>query len=148
MGRRTLLQAIESVVDAPEGHETVLLAEDEAMVRGLTAKILEKAGYRVIPARDGEDALTIFHDRGDEIDLVLLDVIMPKKSGPVVREEILHLRPDMRFLFMSGYSADEVHSSHLLQHGIPLLQKPYASAELLRAVRVLLDARRDEEQRS
>jgi len=143
VGRRTLLQAIESVVDAPEGNETVLLAEDEAMVRGLTAKILEKAGYRVIPARDGEDALTIFEERGDEIDLVLLDVIMPKKSGPMVREEIKRKRPDMGFLFMSGYSADEVHSSHLLQEGIPLLQKPYASAELLRAVRGLLDASRD-----
>ncbi|MDJ0841773.1 MAG: PAS domain S-box protein [Acidobacteriota bacterium] len=139
VGKRTLLQAIESVVDAPVGHETILLAEDEAMVRGLTAKILEKAGYKVIPARDGEDALTIFNERGSEVDLVLLDVIMPKKSGPIVMEEIARGCPEMRFLFMSGYSADEVHSSHLLQHGVPLLQKPYASAELLQTVRMLLD---------
>jgi len=141
VGRRTLLQAIENVIDAPTGTETILLAEDEAMVRGLTAKILEKAGYSVIPARDGEDALTIFCERRDEIDLVLLDVIMPKKSGPTAREDILEIAPNMRFLFMSGYSADEVHSSHLLQHEIPLLQKPYASAELLQVVRALLDSR-------
>ncbi len=87
---------------APGGAETILLAEDEELVCKLTTTILERAGYTVLTATDGEEALRVFEEHADKIDLVLLDVIMPKLGGKAVFERVREKRPRVRVLFSSG----------------------------------------------
>jgi PAS domain S-box-containing protein len=125
----------------PGGSESVLLVEDEDVVRELAARILEGAGYRVLQADSGDAALE-FAGRPDErIDLVLTDVVMPGMNGRELAERLAPARPDARVLFMSGYADDTV-----LARGIPggreLLAKPFTPETLLREVRRALDARR------
>ena len=121
------------------GHETILLAEDEELIRELARKVLETAGYRVICAVDGEDALHAFGLQPDRIDLLVLDVVMPRASGRVVLDEIRRARPSQKCLFVSGYSEDAIHTRFVLDTGLRLLQKPYHRDALLRAVRDVLD---------
>ncbi|MDX9973141.1 MAG: transporter substrate-binding domain-containing protein, partial [FCB group bacterium] len=92
------------------GTEVILLAEDEDMVREVTRLVLEKAGYRVICARDGEEAVAMAEERGFEIALALLDVVMPGLGGRAVYERLKGRFPQMRFLFTSGYNVDGVHT--------------------------------------
>ncbi len=122
------------------GTDTILLAEDDAGVRNLSKIILEKAGYTVLAAVDGEEALRVFKDHADEIDLALLDVIMPKLGGRAVFNHILEQRPDIRVLFSSGYSMNAVHTDFVLDKGMQLIQKPYQRDDLLRRIRDALDA--------
>jgi len=123
------------------GTETILLVEDDGSVRELHKMIFEAAGYRVIEALDGQDALDRFTERPAEVDILVTDVIMPKLDGKRLFQEIEKARPDMRVLFMSGYTRDIV-----IKRGIPddtwdFLAKPVRSAELLRKVRNILDRR-------
>ncbi|MBX7254824.1 MAG: PAS domain-containing protein [Candidatus Hydrogenedentes bacterium] len=122
------------------GSETILVAEDEEMVRNLVVRILESAGYSVLSAVDGEDALRVFEAHADRINLALLDVMMPKLGGKEVMNKMLERRPDMRVLFSSGYSENAVHANFVIKTGLRLISKPYRSDELLRAVRETLDA--------
>ncbi|MEA2085363.1 MAG: ATP-binding protein [Thermodesulfobacteriota bacterium] len=122
------------------GTETILLAEDDIGVRNLSQIILEKAGYTVLTAVDGEEALSVFKNHADEIDLALLDVIMPKLGGRAVFNHIREQRPDIRILFCSGYSMNAVHTDFILDKGLQLIQKPYQRNDLLRRVRDALDA--------
>ena len=127
----------------PGGTETILLAEDDDMVRKLTTTILRHGGYTVLAASDGEEALRVFEDHADEINLVLLDVVMPKLGGRAVCERIRHVRPDLRFLFTSGYSMNAIHTNFVLDEGLQLIQKPCQRDDLLRKVRDVLDKGRD-----
>ncbi|MCP4643633.1 MAG: PhnD/SsuA/transferrin family substrate-binding protein [bacterium] len=134
--------------DRPEGpvaggNETVLLAEDEEIVRRLTNTILTRAGYTVLNARDGEEALRVFEDHADEIGLALLDVMMPKLGGRAVYERIREARPGIRVLFSSGYSMNAIHTDFVLDEGLALISKPFQHNELLRRVREALDSRND-----
>ncbi|OPY88878.1 MAG: Blue-light-activated protein [Syntrophus sp. PtaU1.Bin208] len=124
---------------APGGDETILLAEDDDPLRFLATEILKLAGYRVLAAVDGEDALRLYRDHAHEIDLLLTDVLMPKKSGRAVYEEIRAENPDIRCLFMSGYSENAVHTNFILDKGLHLIQKPFKAAHLLRLLRKELD---------
>ncbi len=90
--------------------ETILIAEDNEEVRVLTKNVLEEYGYRVIEAVDGEDAVNKFIDDKDRIRLVMIDVIMPKKSGKEAVNEIRKAKPDVKVLFASGYTADIINS--------------------------------------
>ncbi len=121
------------------GSETILVAEDDSLVRNLSRKILEKAGYHVIEALDGEDALNIFKEKNKEIQLLLLDVIMPKKNGRECYDEMKKIKPDVKVIFMSGYTADIIHKKGIIEEGIELLLKPISPNELLRKVREVLD---------
>lgn len=121
------------------GGETVLVAEDEDMVLRLTVTILEGAGYRVLSCRDGEEAVQRFHDHADVIDLVVLDVVMPKLGGFSVYEQIKAIRPGVRAIFTSGYSVNAIHADFVLHEGVQLLQKPCGRDDLLRKVRSVLD---------
>ncbi len=122
----------------PGGNETILVVEDEPMVRDLARNLMEQAGYRVIVACDGEEALAVFRARGLEVDLVLLDVVMPKLGGREVRDGVRRLRPGIRILFTSGYDlgARGVFAPGPGEHVIP---KPYRAPELLRRIREVLD---------
>lgn len=121
------------------GTETVLIAEDDAEVRKLTKSILTGFGYAVIEAVDGEDAINKFMENKDRIQLLLLDIMMPKKSGKVVYEEIRNIRPDVKALFTSGYAIDIIQKIGILEEGLNFVLKPISPKELLRKVREVLD---------
>ncbi len=124
---------------APGGHETILLVEDDDPLRFLATEILKLAGYRVLAAVDGEEALRLYRDHAPEVDLLLTDVLMPKKSGRAVYDEIHAENPDIRCLFMSGYSENAVHTNFILDKGLHLIQKPFKASDLLRLLRKELD---------
>ena len=121
------------------GKETILIAEDDIHVRELVKQLLEIFGYNVIEARDGDAALDAFIKNKDEIHLLLLDVIMPKKNGKEVYDEIKKLRPDIKAIFISGYSADIIHNKGILEEGLEFLSKPIFQETLLNKVREVLD---------
>ncbi|HEQ60735.1 MAG TPA: PAS domain S-box protein [Firmicutes bacterium] len=126
--------------EAPGGHETILLAEDEEMVRELAVRILEEAGYTVLPALNGEEAIELFEKHAEEVALALLDVIMPKKSGRAVHDRIKEIRSDVPVLFSSGYSVNSIDTGLVLDNGMELIEKPYDPDELMFKVRQLLDS--------
>ncbi len=117
--------------DAAVTDRTILLVDDEAMIRDLGRAVLERAGYRVLTADDGVTGVEAFAAHRDEIGLVVLDVIMPRLSGRDAFQQILGLDPHARVLFSTGYSADDVAS---LEGSVGLLNKPYRPADLLAAV--------------
>ena len=121
------------------GAETILVAEDDETLRKLAARILESAGYTVLLATDGSEALDVFEKHAVKIDLVVLDVVMPKMGGKAVYDALRRQHPRLRFLFSSGYSTSAIHTGFVLKEGIELIQKPYAPDALLRKVREVLD---------
>jgi PAS domain S-box-containing protein len=129
----------EAVYTPPEGGtETILVAEDNLEVRRFIRHILERSGYTVIEAVDGEDALEKFLRKGDSIQLLVLDVIMPQKSGKEVYEEIIKIRPDIKVIFTSGYTAEIIHRKGILEKGLNFISKPVSPDKLLRKVRETL----------
>jgi CheY-like chemotaxis protein len=132
-------KAARSLRQVTGGSETLLLAEDDPGVRALVKSVLEGAGYRVIEACDGEDAAVRFRDHLQEVDLLVLDVVMPKKNGRESFEEISAIRPGVKALFISGYTADIVSRNGLIDAGLDLLMKPLLPNQLLSKVRDLLD---------
>jgi DNA-binding NtrC family response regulator len=121
------------------GTETILLAEDEDAVRRATMTVLERYGYNVIEAVDGEDAVNKFMENKDRIQLLMLDVIMPKKGGKEAYDEILKIKPDIKTIFASGYTADILNRKGMLEEGINFVFKPIPPDGLLRKVREVLD---------
>ncbi len=124
----------------PRGTETILLLEDEPRVRSLTRRILENTGYTVIEALNAADALDIVARRAEMVDMLLTDVVMPGMSGRQVADEILRSRPNIRVLFVSGYTNDVVIRQGVLDEGTHFLQKPYSEYLLAHKVRQVLDA--------
>ena len=121
------------------GTEVILLAEDDAGVRMLMKEVLEKFGYTIIEAIDGEDAVKKFKENKDRIQLLILDVIMPKKNGKQVYDEIMELKPDAKVIFSSGYTANIIQKKGILEEGINFILKPVSPQELLRKVREVLN---------
>jgi signal transduction histidine kinase/ActR/RegA family two-component response regulator len=121
------------------GTETILLAEDDAVVRALMKEVLEQSGYTVIEAADGEDAIGVFARNRDKVRLLILDVIMPKKNGKEVYEEIRKERPDVSVIFSSGYTADILQKKRVFDGEFKLISKPVSPTDLLRQVRETLD---------
>jgi CheY-like chemotaxis protein len=121
------------------GSETVLLAEDDETVRNLTKTVLAEAGYTVITAADGEEALAKFSGDKERVNLLLLDVIMPKKNGREVHEEALRIRPDIKTLFISGYAGDVLRKEDNPDARLNFIAKPVSPTELLKKIRETLD---------
>jgi CheY-like chemotaxis protein len=121
------------------GSGTILLVEDESGVRNLAIKILERGGYRVLPACDGREAIDVFRRHGDEISLLMLDAVMPNMGGREAYEQIAALRPGIPVLFCSGYSADVLQPGFALRPEMQLIQKPYLPDEILRRIHDLLN---------
>ena len=129
----------EAVPDVIGGTETILIAEDDAAVRKLTKDILEQSGYTVIEAIDGDDAIKVFMENEEKIRLLILDVIMPKKNGREAYEEIKRINPDIKFFFISGYTANVIHKKGILDKSFNFILKPVSPNELLGKVREVLD---------
>jgi len=125
----------------PGGTETVLLVEDAAAVRAVTKQVLERQGYKVLEAADGEAALQLAQRHRGPIDLLLTDVVMPRLSGRELAGQFARLRPDTRVLYASGYTDDSVVRHGILESGTAYLQKPFSPESLARKVRDVLDAR-------
>ena len=124
---------------AARGTETVLVAEDSPEVLRMASSALQDAGYQVIEAVDGDDALAKYAANRDRVHLLLLDVIMPKKNGRQIYDAAIVSRPDIKVLFMSGYTADIIDSKRVLAEGHDFLSKPFLPEELVAAVRAALD---------
>ncbi len=122
------------------GTESILLVEDEDIVRGLALRSLETHGYRVIEAADGDDALRVASEFGKPVDLVLTDVVIPGINGPELAERLKSLYPGIRVLFMSGYTDDAVVRHGLLNQSVAFIQKPFTPLDLARKIREVLDA--------
>jgi signal transduction histidine kinase len=122
-----------------DGVETLLVAEDEEAVKVFLERTLARAGYKVIAASDGEEAVELFKKHRDEICLVLSDVVMPKKNGREIFEEIKRIKPGMRFVFISGYTADIMHSKGIPDKDVDFITKPFLKADFLRKMREVLD---------
>jgi signal transduction histidine kinase len=123
-----------------EGTETVLVAEDAPEVRRLTTEVLEQNGYHVIEATDGQDALQKFSENRDNVDLVIMDVVMPKMNGKEAFSEIVKISPSMKVLFTSGYTHDDANQKGVTFGSENFLTKPSSPQALLKKVREVLTA--------
>jgi two-component system cell cycle sensor histidine kinase/response regulator CckA len=117
---------------------TVLLIEDQPEVRRSMARVLRRLGHHILEANGGPQALEIFEAHGNTIDLVITDVVMPKMSGVEISERLRSDRPDLPFLFMSGYLDDEVRRRGLSRSGVQFLEKPFEHSELVAKVNTIL----------
>ncbi len=128
-----------AAVEASRGSETILVVEDEPAVRGLTTRILEKQGYRVLSAQHGREAMDIATKEVGNIDLVLTDIVMPGMNGRGLVERLAGIRPRMKSLYMSGYTDDDIIRRGFIEPSKSFLQKPFTSEALLQTVRKVLD---------
>ena len=121
------------------GTETILVVEDEDSVRALATDLLESAGYTVLQARDGEEALQVLERHGEQVRLVFSDMVMPGMSGLALAEEIAKTRPALRVLFTSGYDSGSIARGGVPHGATHFIAKPYTVAGLSRKVREVLD---------
>ena len=138
------VQASEAKVHSPAGSETILIVEDDEAVRAFAARILQDLGYKVLESTSPEDALQIGDERQKPIDLLLTDVVLPGMSGRKIAERLTSLRPSMKVLYMSGYTADSVVRNGVMEATTAFLQKPFTPASLAGKVREVLDSGREE----
>jgi CheY-like chemotaxis protein len=128
---------------APEtvvrGTETVLLVEDEDLVRNMSRQMLEDCGYRVIEARNGIEALSVFESQNQQIDLLLTDVVMPQMGGRELAEILAERHPRIRLLYTSGYTDDAIIRQGTITEDMNFIQKPFTFESLAKKVRELLD---------
>jgi PAS domain S-box-containing protein len=130
----------EATKDIPTGHETVLLVEDEPIVRDLAIRFLKRLGYGVLAAHDGASALVLAAAQTEPIDLLLTDVVMPGMNGRQLSEHLAPLHPRMKILFTSGYSSDEIADHGIIDEGLNFLGKPYSLPDLAKKLRSVLDS--------
>jgi PAS domain S-box-containing protein len=122
------------------GSETILLVEDEEVVRGLARRILEQAGYSVVEASKAAEALSFCEEHATDVDLLLTDVVMPEMSGKELADRLKSQSPDLKMLFMSGYTDESIVHHGVLDSSVEFIQKPFTPASLIRKVRDVLDS--------
>jgi len=136
-----LAQSPEKDAESPlSGTETILLVEDDRAVRNLVERVLESRGYQVLSAAQGADALQFAQDGAGDIDLVLTDIVMPAMSGRELVDALRTTRPEIRVLYMSGYTDDEILRRGLHDPHMSFIQKPFTSENLATQIRKVLDA--------
>ena len=131
----------EKEVGAPikKGSETILLVDDEDFIRDLVVQVLTESGYTVLTAGDGDSGLELYRQQRDQIDLVLLDLIMPGMGGSKCLEELLQVDPQVRVLIASGYAVDGPTIEAIKAGARGHIGKPYDLEEMLRVIREVLD---------
>ena len=127
-------------VDNPGGSETVLIVEDNDLLRNFAQKALRGYGYRVMDAENGEDALRVCKEHDGQIDLMITDVVMPKMGGREAAERLRPLYPQMKVIYMSGYTDNAIVHHGVLEPGLNFLEKPFTPEGLARKAREVLDA--------
>ncbi len=125
--------------EMPGGTETVLLVEDEQIVRNLCMNFLDQSGYRVLPASNGTEAIDIAKEHKERIDLLLTDVVMPGMNGPEVANLLAALHPETKVLFTSGYTDDAIMRHGVLSDGVDFIGKPYSISALAKKIREVLE---------
>jgi two-component system cell cycle sensor histidine kinase/response regulator CckA len=140
VGKTTALERAPDIAALPRGYETVLLVEDENGVRELARQYLETSGYKVIEASNGNEALELAANCNDPIHLLLTDVVMPGISGRELADRLSMIRPDIRILFMSGYTEQAVVHHGIVAADATLLQKPFTLGTLASKLREILAA--------
>jgi two-component system, cell cycle sensor histidine kinase and response regulator CckA len=128
-------------VELRGGNETILVVEDEDLVRTLACRGLREQGYIVLEAKHGREALELVERNHQPIDLVISDVVMPELSGRELGTRLALMRPELPVLYMSGYTGEDVIQRGLLEPGVPFQQKPFTPEGLARKVREMLDGR-------
>jgi len=123
----------------PPGTETILLVEDEEMVRKLARHILEVIGYNVLEAESGGEAMEVCKDHNGAVHLLLTDVVMPRMSGPQLGKEVIKMWPDIGILYMSGHTANVIARHDVREDSVPFLHKPFSPEALALKVRETLD---------
>jgi CheY-like chemotaxis protein len=139
--RATPAPAERRPVELRGGTETILVVEDEDVVRTLACRGLREQGYTVLEAKHGREALEQVEQNHQRIDLVISDVVMPELSGRELGNRLGVLRPELPVLYMSGYTGEDVIQRGLLEPGVPFQQKPFTPEGLARKVREMLDGR-------
>jgi CheY-like chemotaxis protein len=134
-------QKIIPAVPDPHGHETILLVEDEAAILKITKLLLERLGYRVLSASTPDKALGLAGEHDGEINLLITDVIMPGMNGRDLANKLVSFNPELRSLFMSGYTSDVIAHHGVLDDGIHFMQKPFSKHALAAKVREALDSK-------
>jgi CheY-like chemotaxis protein len=122
------------------GFETILVVEDEELVRRMIRRVLERYGYRILEAREGAEALAIAQRYEGDLDLVLTDLVMPRMGGIELAARLREERPEIRLLFMSGHAYRAGWAAADLPAGAAFLEKPFGPGEVTRKVREVLDA--------
>lgn len=122
------------------GNETILLVEDHSNVRELAGQVLRDLGYHLIEAEDGRDALRVLADSSGSIDLLLTDVIMPNMNGKILADKLIETMPDLRVLFMSGYTNEMLDHQGIKSRTTDFIAKPFSPAVLAEKVRAILDS--------
>ena len=128
-------------VSLASGSETVLLVEDDDMVRRMTSAMLKKIGYKVVTAETPLEALSFCEKKDKHIDILLTDVVMPEMSGKDLRDKIKAMRPDIKVLYMSGYTADIILHHGVIDKGVYFVQKPFSLNDLSRKIRDAVEDR-------
>ncbi|OGK93243.1 MAG: hypothetical protein A2X50_11490 [Candidatus Rokubacteria bacterium GWF2_70_14] len=124
----------------PRGTETILLVEDAPELRALALDILRGSGYTVLEARQGNEALLVLERHAGPIHLLVTDVVMPQMGGRALAERLASLRPEMKVLYVSGYSEAAIAQHGVLDPGTAFMAKPFTADELTRKIREVLDA--------
>jgi DNA-binding response OmpR family regulator len=128
-------------VPRQRGSETILLVEDQEAVRTFVKAALERAGYHIIQASDSAEALTVAEHHSGNIHLLLTDVVLPGMNGKDLSQELKALRPDVKVLFISGYTTDVIAHRGVLDPGVAFLHKPFSADVVAQKVRDVLDDR-------
>ena len=123
-----------------QGHETILLVEDEPAIRDMTKKMLERQSYLVLAANTPGEALQCAQEHAGEIHLLMTDVVMPEMNGRDLAKNLLKLYPQLKCLFMSGYPANVIAQHGVLDPGVHFIQKPFLQRDLLTQIRDALDS--------
>jgi two-component system, cell cycle sensor histidine kinase and response regulator CckA len=122
------------------GNETILLVEDAKGILKMASMLLERLGYKVLPASTPGEAIRIVEDSGfSEIHLLMTDVVMPEMNGHDLAQKLLSMYPNLKCLFMSGYTANVIAHQGMLDDGVAFIQKPFSMADMTAKVRELLD---------